>query len=195
LLRTSHFYDTASMMQSYKSHILCLLEGATAAIYHASDSTLARLDALQCRFLRALNLTDSVAFLEGNLAPLGLRRDIAMLGLVYKCVNRIAHPDLCSLFTRAVASQQVRNTRTEAARHDLQLASEASTARLNIFRRSLFGLVEVWNLLPSDIVHAQSVSQFQSALTLFAKRLCKLNVVFWQVRFSPRSSHHVLMSR
>ena len=87
LLRTKPYYSTGDMMQAYKSHVLCLLEGATGAVYHASATVLARLDHLQERFLRELNLIEEDAFLNFNLAPLSLRREIAMLGLIFKCAK------------------------------------------------------------------------------------------------------------
>ena len=195
LLRTSHYYDHKAMMKSYKAHVLCLLEGANSAVYHASSSTLERLENLQRSFLRHLSLTESEAFLVHNLAPLSLRRDIGMLGLLFKCINGLAHPGLCDLFRLSGPLQYVHNTRTATARHDLQIDDVINSGHINMFRHSLYGLVRVWNLLPSDIVHAASVSCFQSALTALAKRLCKHGSAHWRCRFSPRSTHHVLMLR
>ena len=97
LLRTKPYYNTAALVQSYKSHVLCLLEGSIGAVYSASESVLDPLDAVQARLLRELGLSPALAFLEYNLAPLGLRRDIAMLGLLFKCTHGLAHPDLCGL--------------------------------------------------------------------------------------------------
>jgi hypothetical protein len=37
MLRTRPFYTKAALVQSYKSHMLCLLDGSTGAIHHASD--------------------------------------------------------------------------------------------------------------------------------------------------------------
>ena len=54
ILRTQHFYDCASLVNQYKSHVLCLLETNTGAIYHASSSALYELDKVQNAFLRGL---------------------------------------------------------------------------------------------------------------------------------------------
>ena len=40
--------------------------------------------------------------LEFNLAPLQLRRAIAVLGVTHRCVHGNAHDDMCALFHRAV---------------------------------------------------------------------------------------------
>ncbi len=40
LLRTKLYYCMSDLMKSYKSHVLCLLEGSTGAIYHANDTVL-----------------------------------------------------------------------------------------------------------------------------------------------------------
>ena len=58
-------------------------EGSTGASYHASDTVLAPLDAEQARLLRELGLTPNAAFLQYILAPLSLRRDIAMIGALH----------------------------------------------------------------------------------------------------------------
>jgi hypothetical protein len=195
LLRTRFCYDSEAMIQCYKSHVLCVLEAANSSIYHACDTVLARLDTLQHRFLRRLSLTESEAFVNHNLAPLGLRRDIGMLGLLFKCIRKEAHPELCSLFALSPSMPSLHNTRLAAAKHDVQVVDEASDASLNAFRRSIFGLVKVWNLLPFEIVHSPSVSCFQKALTALAKRLCVQDNAHWAIRFSPRSTQHVLLLR
>ena len=60
-------------------------------IYHAPRAVLARVDAIQTRFLRDAGMSELAALMEFNLAPLGLRRDIAMLVLLFctarKCSN------------------------------------------------------------------------------------------------------------
>ena len=53
-------------------------------IDHAAESKLDELDAIQHRFLRALDLSQENAFLRYNLAPLRLRRDIAVLGFLHR---------------------------------------------------------------------------------------------------------------
>ena len=86
------------MMLEYESHILSYVEHHTSAIYHASDSILAPLDKTQTTFVHGLCLTEEEVFLEYNLAPLSLRRDIAILGLLHKCALQDAHTTRSSNF-------------------------------------------------------------------------------------------------
>ena len=195
LLRPRPYYSQAALVQSYKSHVLCLLEGSTGALYHASNSVLAPLDAVQTRFLRELGLSPESAFLDNNLAPLSLRRDIAMLGLVFKCVRGLAHPLLCRLFPRDGRASHRHATRTAEVRHSEQIVDRSENFRLNVSRRSLLGLARVFNLLPAEVVQHKSVSAFQSGLTSLARRLCRQGYPEWSMRFSPRSTHQVLVKR
>ena len=51
LLKTRRFYNKWDMVLQFKTHVLCVLESATAAVYHAADGALAPLGAriLRCR--------------------------------------------------------------------------------------------------------------------------------------------------
>ena len=51
-------------------------------------------------FAREIGLSEDVAFMEFNVAPLGLRRDIGMLGLLFKIATGQAHPAFSDLFPR-----------------------------------------------------------------------------------------------
>ena len=172
-----------------------MVEASTGAIYHASDSVLARLDRLQDRFASEIGLTEKTAFLKFNLAPLCLRRDIAMLGMLHKCVLQQAHPKLNDLFRLAQLPPQRITTRTSAARHDKQLVDIAGSCHLDVVKRSALGLVKVYNLLPQDIVDKRTVKDFQRGLTDMARKLCQADNVFWSTRFSPRQPHHVQLLR
>ena len=76
LLLTRPFYSIAAMVLQFKTHVLCLLEGTVSAIFHAATSHLDILDGIQDKYVRDIGLTVSDAFLNHNLAPLCLRRDI-----------------------------------------------------------------------------------------------------------------------
>ena len=80
LYRTTHFYNIPQMINQYKCHILPILDSVTPAVYHASVTCVGVLQDVQHSFLRTMGLTDDVAFTHFALAPLHLRRDIAMLG-------------------------------------------------------------------------------------------------------------------
>ena len=52
------------------------------AIFHSSTYLLVKFDRLQVSFLKEIGLSEEEAFLQYNVAPLGLRRNIGMLGLL-----------------------------------------------------------------------------------------------------------------
>ena len=89
LLRTRKYYDTKTVVRLFECHILSFLEGATPAIYHTAPSILKPLDELQRTLLDELGLSGSDALLNFNLAPLGMRRNIAMLGILFKIAHGI----------------------------------------------------------------------------------------------------------
>ena len=86
ILRTACFFTDGELVNLYKSQLLSYLEYRTAAIYNACNTVLAPLDACQYRFLGELGISDEDALFHSNLAPLQCRRDIAMLGLIRRCV-------------------------------------------------------------------------------------------------------------
>ena len=57
------------------------------------------IDRIQRRFLRFVGLSEQDAFMKHNIGPLSLRRSIAMLGFIYRCVRGQAPKPCCSLFT------------------------------------------------------------------------------------------------
>ena len=86
IIRTARFFTDGELVNVYKSQLLAYIKYRTAAIYHACDTVLAPLDAFQQRFLRELGMSEEDALFHFNLAPLSCRRDIAMLGLIHRCV-------------------------------------------------------------------------------------------------------------
>ena len=71
------------MIHLYKAKVLSYAEYRTAAIYHASESLLQKVDHVQESFFEDIGIDAINALLYFNLAPLSLRRDIAMLGLIH----------------------------------------------------------------------------------------------------------------
>ena len=98
LLRGKLFYSTTNMVMLFKTHVWGIVESQTPAIYHAARTTLVPIDQLQDSFVRDINLDATQAFLDFNMAPLCSRRDIAMLGLLYKISHGLCHPHLRGLF-------------------------------------------------------------------------------------------------
>ena len=152
---------------------------------------LSPLDRVQNRFLREMDLNEKEAFLEYNLAPLGLRRDIAMLGLIFKSVEGNAHPNLIALFPPAgPEARSEHRTRLARRRHSRQLHDRCDGQHQELMNRSIFGLVKVFNLLPQEVVDAPSVGVFQSRLTERARSLCRAGHPGWALHLSPRAPYY-----
>ena len=69
LKRGRQYYSAYDLLRQYKARVLSYAEYRTAALYHATDSALHRLDSLQTRFLRELGVSETDALLTHNLAP------------------------------------------------------------------------------------------------------------------------------
>ena len=106
-----------------------------------------------------------------------------MLGVLFKC----AHADLMKLFPREVAVGEV-VARRRVRRHPvhlLQLVSRHHGSQRSELYRSLFGLVKIWNVLPT--------SSFQSRVTALVREAAKQHVYGWQAMLSPPIVSHVLL--
>ena len=102
--------------------------------------------------LRELGLSPAAALDKYNLAPLETRRDIVMLAVLHKVVIGVAPPQLVALLPKAPLSEAVRvRTRLTIWRHNHQF---------DVLKRSLFGYVAVYNLLPCAVVESSTVSIF-----------------------------------
>eukprot|EP00969_Alexandrium_andersonii_P145047 6413038-Alexandrium_andersonii.AAC.1 len=108
------------MVQLYKVHILSHVEFRTAAIAHAATLVLAPLDNLQRRFLRDISISEEDALLRFRLAPLAVRRDIALLGLVHRAALGIGPLPLQQIFRVDMGSAPPR------ARRHMSLSRRAS---------------------------------------------------------------------
>ena len=185
LTRTKRFFSVQELVDLYKAHVLSFVEFRTAAIYHVCDTYLRRLDACQTSFLKEIGLTEETALLEFNLAPLNVRRDVAMLGVLHRTVLGQGPEPLRHLF-QADMSVSTRHTRSSENKHDRQLVDMRNQHFLKITRRSAFGLVAVYNKLPQRIVSQETVRVFQSHLQLLVKKQCSLQDVRWTELLSPR---------
>ena len=154
----------------------------TIAIYDACDSHLQQLDSMQDDFLHELGLCPKKAFLDYNFAPLALRRDIAMLGLLHKRVRGIAHEQFSKLFPLS-------ENQTRPGRHNKQLAyvrNDEMHFQQCLLHRSLFNLTLAYNRSPQNFIDIASISEFQHELTEIAKARCLAGSV-WIEFYSPRN--------
>ena len=162
ILRCIPQFSIVDLIHQYKTHVLCHLELNIGAFYHATDTTLAPLDAIQTSFLRDIGISVKQAFLEFNLAPPCLRRDIGMLGFIYNALNTPSQDAIKCLFKRQRRrARTAPHSRLYIARHTMQLEERRCPHSPALFKRSIFGLTRIWNLLPQHVVSADSVSSFQ----------------------------------
>ena len=77
---------------------------------------------MQRRLLREIGLSEEEALEAHRLAPLPCRREMAMLGLLFRIAHRNAPGDLIDLFPWARASTYRADTRATARRHNMQMA-------------------------------------------------------------------------
>ena len=192
LLRCRRYFSVRDLLMLYKAHVRSQIEWCNGAVFHAARSRLEWLDSIQVSFLRHLDLSESNAFLKHNVAPMQLRRDIGMLGVLWKVSRNQAHPDLCALLPMCPKPNRHR-TRFDNRRHERQFVNECDGTQLQQFARSIFGIVKVWNLLPCKFVECDSVKILQTKLTDAARWACRSDAEAWQRMYSVDSMPHALL--
>ena len=162
------------------------MESCTGAVYHAFTTVLAPLDRLFDHLLEHLNISREIGFRRFNLLPFSTRRDIAMLGLIHKCVLGIAHPLLQDLFAQPALSGSFSHpTRFNRTLHGRQLKDHLIGAHSDQIHRSVFGLVKVYNRLPGYIVEHTEITAFQKGLMEILRDTCDRREN-WADFLSPR---------
>ena len=185
LLRCRRFYNTADMIMLYKSHILSYIEYRTAGIHFACTSVLAEVDDVQSRFITQLELSEEAAFMHFNLAPLSVRRDISILGVIHRAALRKGPPELWKFFRREVSHSYRRSVRF-SHRHSRCLIEWAAGSNLEIMRRSALGMIRVYNLLPEELVDKVDLKEFQRGLTQLVRDRVTAGDHRWRFLLSPR---------
>ena len=169
ILRSRSYFTTPELMKLYKAHVLSYIESWVPGYFHASASILANIDRVQSRFLRSVGLSEEEALVKFRLAPLSMRRDIAILGFLHRVVLGLTSSQIAQLFPiaepRNLASDQIAaQARGLTRRHNKQISDRVTTRSTEQFKRSIFGMVQCYNSLPQCIVDAPSISGFQSSL-------------------------------
>ena len=201
LLRSRRYHTTDHMVHLWKARVLGSIEHHTAAIYHASDTVLAQLDRIQTSYLEALGISEEEALLEHNLAPLAMRRDIAMLGLIHRTTLGQGPSHFEEFFKPATVPLPADHEASKAGLplHDRQVASfrqplgldfsftSGRCAPPDFFLKSAFGLIDVYNLLPPAVVtEGSTVQRFQGALQGMARQAACEKSGQWRSLFTPR---------
>jgi len=155
---------------------------------------LSKVDKVQDRMLKIAGTTDVEALLMHNLAPLSIRRDIAMLGIIHRAALGKGPAQLQYFFQREVSRTPLR-TRLQFSRHEWQLQEYRDDYHTDCIGRSILGLVTVYNLLPCSVVATSEVSKFQSSLQSLVKERAIAACERWEELLSPRieTCHHPLM--
>ena len=166
LLRVRRFHSLAAMVRMYKTHILSYIESGVAAYAHAAASVVAALDRVQDRFLREMGISKNDAAIRFKLLPLSVRRNIALLGVIHRAVLKEGPLPLHDFFPLAVGTARSgTTTRAQGARHNRQVLDFCDVHfRTDMFRRSAFGYVSVYNALPQHVIDSVSVKCFQHKL-------------------------------
>ena len=94
VLRLRPYYGTEQVISFYRSQVLSYIEVYTTAIHHANDFFLNMVDRVQTAFLDEMCLTEEEALLNFHMAPLGARRDIAILGILHRSAIEEGPPAL-----------------------------------------------------------------------------------------------------
>ena len=181
LLKTKWVHSQKELISQYKTHVMSLCEMVTPAIYHAAPSYLDKIDRVQRHFLKAINMSERDAFLNHNLVPQQLRRDIGMLGALHKCATGQAHPEIADVFPMHKSPLRATNTHTK------QLHDHFDTRNNwpEWMQRSVYGLIKVYNELPQSTVDQLVVSRFQAVLTEKARISCRSDTGGWQLIYDP----------
>ena len=173
LLRSRASFSTEDMVVQYKQQILSVVEYRTGAIYHATTSILRKLDKVQESFLRQLGIDMKCALLDFNLAPLSMRRDIALLGVLHRAAIGEGPAQFREHFYRKAGSLRM---------YDVLEGTHPSL----LMRRSIWGLVSIYNGL-GGARDCSSVCDFQKLLHERAKRVVDKQLLpQWARLYSPR---------
>ena len=183
LLRSHRFFNDSEMVGFFKVHVLSYLEYRTPALYHACSTDLLSLDRVLANLLRQIGVSDVEALFEFRLAPLTSRRDMAMLAIIHRALIGEGPPIFRKYF-RLQNSSDRRSDRLQ--RHPRQIVTEFGGNGGAVFKRSIFGLCSVYNLLPLSIVEMPSVHEFQGALQELLKERAAQGQHRWEILFSPR---------
>ena len=148
-------------------------------MHHATPFLLSALDRVQEGFLEALDLDEEDAFTDHNLAPLRLRRDIAMLGFLRRFAHRRVPECLAALFRFGQAAALPR--RRQPPCHGFQIFDPIDGTQSRALERSVYGLIYTFNSLPAAVVEDPDTSGFQRKLQHAAKKCLSNAKVSWKL--------------
>ena len=98
-----------------------------------------------------------------------------MLGILHKIALGVAPSPFYSFISRRVHNLRSYGFRNGVNFHDKRLQDHVGMCSPVILKRSLFGLVKVYNRLPQKVVDAISVQFFQKRLQCIVKGTVDVN--------------------
>ena len=133
-------------------------------------------------------LSRSEAFTNFNLAPLSVRRDISMLGLLHRVVLGEAPAQFKDYIFPVRPRDYPRGWADVFNRHNRQLHDPLTHSNLKIMHRSIFRLIHPYNVLPQVVVNLKTVKSFQKQLHAVMKQCAKEGIPNWEI-FLHRGIH------
>ena len=150
-----------------------------------SATLLQEIDEIQNRLLNNLGVTKEGALVDFRLAPLKARRDMGMLGVIHRAVLGEGPDHFRKHFTLQNNTSRHHGRESER-RHNKQLATYRKGNFLDITAHSILGLVDVYNLLPTYMVEAMTVKEFQTRLQQMMREMAENGSLNWDSLYSPR---------
>ena len=147
---------------------------------------LQQIDRVQDKLLSDTGISREEALLEYKLAPLSSRRDMAILAIIHRSVLGLGPGQFDKYF---VANTSGRGSiRVSERRHNTQLISLRTGNYLDMFKNSICGAIDIYNLLPQYVVDAGTVSTFQHRLQELLKTQIACTTCEWELLYSPRKA-------
>ena len=146
---------------------------------------------MQNEIVNAAGMTKLEALNDQKLAPLAVRRDIAMLGIIHRTVLGRGPVQFRTFF-----KADLRARMEGSGKHSLQLLPLPNhysdfvlpgSSPAKYMEHSAHGLIQVYNSLPAEIVEASSsVPSFQRALQQLVQFRANAGYSDWESTLSPR---------
>ena len=114
---------------------------------------------IQNHFLRELRISVEDAALYLNLLSLRVRRQIAILGIIKRAQLRRGPPQFWTWFVNDTF-----NGYDSTVKHNRPIKPILHHQSPKYVKRSIFGMIQIYNWLPQYIIDCNSVKDFQSEL-------------------------------
>lgn len=163
LRRVAPYLNPAQRATIYKSMVRSRMEYASTVWMGACPTVLSRLDSIQRRALKIINLPAD-ALNRSQIQPLKLRREVGALTLLHRIYHKEAPTLLNSILPKHKEVQRV--TRQSSTQHKATLEVPISHT-VSHERTFLPVTVKLWNSLPERIVSITDRQRFKCEVNTF----------------------------